>query len=85
LVAVAGLALREHRADSGVQSGKQDGGAAADVIVGDALDIAQPHGQHGLGTVQGLNSEQYAVASFGKSSLPRQPEEGSHSQRPREV
>jgi hypothetical protein len=23
--------------------------------MGDALDIAQAHGQHGLGTVQGLN------------------------------
>src|SRR5664279_2214003 len=27
----------------------------ADVVVGDALDIAQAHGEHGLGAVQGLN------------------------------
>src|SRR5664279_2243331 len=27
----------------------------ADVVVSDALDIAQSHGQHRLGTVQGLN------------------------------
>ena len=52
---MAGLALGEDRAGSDVERGKQGGRAVADVIVGDALDIAQSHGQHGLGAVQGLN------------------------------
>ncbi len=39
-MAVARLALREHRAGGDIQGGKQSGGAVADVIMGDALDIA---------------------------------------------
>ena len=52
---VARLAVGEDGAGGDVEGGKQGGGAMADIVVGDAFDIAQPHGQHGLGAAQGLN------------------------------
>jgi hypothetical protein len=54
LVAMLGLALREHGAIGDVQGCKQRGGAMADVVVRDALDIAQAHGQHRLSTLERL-------------------------------
>jgi hypothetical protein len=36
----------------------------ADVVMGDALDIAQAHGQHRLGTVQGLNLARFIHAKY---------------------
>ena len=38
-----------------VQGGEQRRGAVADVVVGDPLDVTQPHGQHRLGALQGLD------------------------------
>ena len=55
LVPMASFALREHFAGGHVQGGEQRSGAVADVIVGDALDVPQPHGQHRLGALQGLD------------------------------
>src|SRR6202008_4093947 len=52
---VARLALGEHRAGGDVQGGKQSGGAVADVIMSNTLDVPQAHRQHRWGTVQGLN------------------------------
>lgn len=54
LVPMALLALTDDLAASDVQGGEQCGGAMSDVIMGDTFDIAQPHGQYGLGTVQCL-------------------------------
>jgi len=54
LVPVARLACRQHRTVEDVEGGKQGGGAVALVVVGDPLDIAQPHGQHGLRALQRL-------------------------------
>jgi hypothetical protein len=47
LVAVARFALGEHRAGGDVQSSKQCGSPVADVIMGEALDIAKPMGSTG--------------------------------------
>ena len=55
LVPMASFVLREHCAGSDVQGGEQRGGAVANVIVGDPLDVTEPHGQHRLGALQGLN------------------------------
>ena len=55
LVPMASLALCEHLACGHVQGGEQRGGAVADIIVRDAFDIAQSHGQHRLGALQGLD------------------------------
>jgi len=55
LVPVPGLALGDHRTGSHIQRGKQGGGSVADVVVGDALHVAQPHGQQRLGSVQRLD------------------------------
>ena len=40
---VPGFALGYHRTGRNIQDGKQGGGAVADVVVGDALDVAQTH------------------------------------------
>ena len=55
LMPVAGLAFGEDGAGGDVEGSKQRGGTVADVIVGDAFPVAQSHGQHGRGAVQGLN------------------------------
>lgn len=55
LVPVAPLALGEHRTGRHVEGGEQGGGAMADVIVGDAIDVAESHGQQGLGALEGLD------------------------------
>ena len=52
---VPGFALGDHRAGGHVQGGKQCGGAVADVVVSDTLDVAQTHGQQRLGPIQGLD------------------------------
>ena len=53
LMAVTRPTLGEHRAGGDVECGKQRGGAVADIIVGDAFDIAKPHRQHRLGAIEG--------------------------------
>lgn len=55
LMAVAGLALADHLAGGDLERREEGGGAVADVIMGDALDITQPHGEQRLGAIQGLN------------------------------
>ena len=55
LVPMPGFALSDHRTGGHVQGSKKRGGAVADVIVGDTLDIAQTHGQQRLGSIQGLD------------------------------
>ena len=55
LVPVPGLALGDHRTGGHVQGGKQCGGAVADVVVGDSLDVAQTHRQQRLGVIEGLD------------------------------
>lgn len=46
LVATLGHALREHGAVGASAGGKQRGGARADLVMSDTLDVAQVHGQH---------------------------------------
>lgn len=55
LMPVARLVISDHRTGGHVQSSRQGGGAVADVVVGDALHVAQTHGQQRLGPVQGLD------------------------------
>ena len=55
LMAMARLAFGEDGASGDVEGREQGGGAVANVIVGDALDVPQAHGQHRLSAVQGLN------------------------------
>ena len=55
LMAVARLTFGEHLAIRDVQGSEQGGCAVAHVIMSNAVDIAQPHGQHRLGAVEGLN------------------------------
>ncbi len=49
---VARLAGRQHGTVENVQGSKQRGRAVALVVVGDALDVAQSHGQHRLRALQ---------------------------------
>ena len=49
LMTVACLALRQDGAGGDVESGKQGGGAMANVVVGHSFDVSKSHGQHGLG------------------------------------
>ena len=49
LVPVAFFALSHDLSGGEVEGGEQGGGAVTDVIVGDAFDIAQTHGQQLLG------------------------------------
>lgn len=55
LVAMARLALGNHLAGRHVQRREQDCGAEADVLVGDAPDINQTHGQQWMRPVRSLN------------------------------
>ena len=55
LVSVAFLALADDLAAGDVQGGEQRCGAVSDVIMRDTFDIAQAHGQHGLGAIQRLH------------------------------
>jgi hypothetical protein len=48
LMAMTGLAGGEDSTGGDVERGKQGGGAMANMIVGNSLHIAQPHGQHRL-------------------------------------
>ncbi len=59
---VAGLAFGEHRARRDVESRKQGSRAVADIVVGDALDVAQSHGQDGLGAIQSLDLALFVYA-----------------------
>ncbi len=52
---MAGLALGDHLAGGDVQGGKQRGKAVPDVVMRDALHVAQAHGQQRLGAVQRLD------------------------------
>jgi len=53
LMSVASFALGDHFTVGDIECGEQGSGAVTDVVVGDALDIAQSHGQHRLGSVEG--------------------------------
>ena len=55
LVTMAGFALGDDRAVEHVEGGEQGGGAVTLVVVGDALDVAEPHGKQGLGAFEGLD------------------------------
>jgi hypothetical protein len=55
LVPVAGLALGDHLAGGDIQGGEQRGSAVPDVVMPDALHVAQAHGQQRLGAIQGLD------------------------------
>ena len=46
-MAVAFFALREHLAGGDIQGGEQGGGAVADIVVGDAFDVAESIGSMG--------------------------------------
>jgi hypothetical protein len=47
--------LGDDRAVKHVEGGEQRGCAVALVVVGDAFDVAEPHGKHGLGAFEGLD------------------------------
>ena len=55
LVAMAVFAAGENLAGGDVERGKKRGRAVAEIVMGHAFDIAQPHRQDGLGAVQRLN------------------------------
>jgi hypothetical protein len=55
LMTMACLALRQDSSGRDVESGKQGGGAMANVVVGHSFDVSKSHGQHRLGPVEGLN------------------------------
>ena len=55
LVAVAGLALGQDLAVGDIERGEQRRGAMALVIVRDAVDVAEPHGQDGPGALERLD------------------------------
>ena len=55
LMTMAGFALGDDRAVEHVEGSEQRGCAVALVVVGDAFDVAEPHGKHGLGTFEGLD------------------------------
>src|SRR5215211_5419886 len=50
-----GSLVSDDRAVEHVEGGKQGGCAMALVVMGDAFDIAEPHGEHGLGPLEGLD------------------------------
>lgn len=55
LVSMARLALGDDAAIGHIERRKQGGGAVPIVVVGDAFDIAEPHRQHRLTALKGLN------------------------------
>ena len=55
LVTMAGSALSDDRTVEHVEGGEQRGRAMTLVVVGDAFDIAEPHGKYGLGSFEGLD------------------------------
>lgn len=55
LMSVPLFAPGDYFARGDVQSGKQGRCPMADIVMGHALDIAQPDGEDGLGSIQGLN------------------------------
>jgi len=55
LMSVASLALGDHFTVGDIERGKQRGGAVTDVVVGDAFDVTESHGQHRLGPVERLH------------------------------
>ena len=67
---VARLARRQNRAVEHVQRRKQRGCAVALVVVGDAFDIAKPHGQHRLRTLQRIAFPARRLIHM-KSGVPR--------------
>src|SRR5262249_1706677 len=54
LMAMAGVALGHYLAAGSVERGEQGSSAVAHIVVRDALDIAQSHRQHWLGSLEGL-------------------------------
>ena len=54
-MSVPGFALSDNRTSGHIQGSKQCGGAVADVVVSDTLDVAQAHGQQRLGAIESLD------------------------------
>jgi hypothetical protein len=52
---VPGFTLSDHRTSGHIQGSKQCGGAVADEVVSDTLDVAQTHRQQRLSTIEGLD------------------------------
>ena len=55
LMAMARRTLRQYLAGSDIQGSKKCCGAGPHIIMGHSFQVAQPHGQHRLGAVQGLD------------------------------
>ena len=55
LMPVAGSALRHHLADGDVERGEQRRRPMTDIVVGDALDVAEAERQHRLAAFEPLN------------------------------
>lgn len=55
LVAMTPFALGQDLASSDIECGEQGRGAMADIVVRDPFDVTEPHGQYGLGSVEGLD------------------------------
>lgn len=55
LMSMACLALGDDFTVSDIECREQRGGAMTHVVVGDPLDVAESHGQHGLSSVERLN------------------------------
>jgi arabinofuranosyltransferase len=55
LVAMPALALGEDATGSDIEGREEGGRPVADVVVGDAFDVAEADRQHGLGAVEGLD------------------------------
>lgn len=54
-MAMSGLALGDDLTVGDIERSEQRGCAMADVVMGDALDIAESHGQQRLGALECLN------------------------------
>ena len=55
LMTMTRLALRQDSSGGDVECGKQGGGPMANVVVGHSFHVAQPHRQHRLSAIKGLN------------------------------
>ena len=55
LMPVSRLAFGEHGAGGDVERGKQSSRPVANVVMGDSFDVAEPHGQNRLSSIERLN------------------------------
>ncbi len=60
-MAMSGFALREHSTVSDIEGGEERRGAVSDVVVRDAFDVSESHGQHGLRAPEGHRGATGAV------------------------